>query len=84
MTTHQESDAVPTEVKVVTQKDQTATEESKAISQEEQLASLEQEVANIRSKIKDCTQGMQESQNTLAKVTRLCFMVVLTLYQLCQ
>lgn len=66
--THQESGTVCAEGKAVTQ-DQTASEESAAASQEEQLTNLENEVASIKSKMKDCTQGMLDAQNALAKVT---------------
>lgn len=52
-----------------TQKNEASTEKDATISREEQLASLEKEVSSIKSKIKECTQGMQDSQNTLAKLT---------------
>lgn len=64
----QESGTVCAEGKAVTQH-QVATEESAAVSQEEQLTNLENEVASIRSKMKECTQGMLDAQNTLAKLT---------------
>lgn len=73
--THQQSGALCTEGKVAPQ-DQGATEESAAVSQEEQLTKLENEVASIRSKMKDCTQGMLDAQNTLAKVTNFCNLLV--------
>lgn len=64
------------EGKAVTQ-DPVATEESATVSQEEQLTNLENEVASIRSKMKDCTEGMLDAQNTLAKVTNLSIFLAL-------
>ena len=63
------------EEKNVAQKTDTSTEKDAAESQEEKLANLEKEVASIKGKIKECTQGMMEAQNTLAKVGELYFYV---------
>lgn len=61
------------EGKKIAQKNGAGTKEDAAMSREEQLASLEKEVSTIKSKIKECTQGMQDAQNTLAKVVELYF-----------
>ena len=56
--------------------DQKTAEKSKedaAKNREERLTKLEEEVANIKNKISECTQGMKDAQDTLAKVGNICF-----------
>ncbi|XP_045127195.1 coiled-coil domain-containing protein 22 homolog isoform X2 [Portunus trituberculatus] len=57
------------EEKNTDQKAAARIEESAAKSREECLTNLEKEVANIKSKISECTQGMKDAQDTLAKLT---------------
>ncbi|KAK8374773.1 hypothetical protein O3P69_012539 [Scylla paramamosain] len=65
----QESDTTSMEGKTTDQKAAASSEEDAARSREERLASLEEEVANIKNKINECTQGMEDAQDTLAKLT---------------
>ncbi|MPC87018.1 hypothetical protein E2C01_081867 [Portunus trituberculatus] len=60
------------EEKNTDQKAAARIEESAAKSREECLTNLEKEVANIKSKISECTQGMKDAQDTLAKVGDSC------------
>ncbi|XP_063842277.1 coiled-coil domain-containing protein 22 homolog [Scylla paramamosain] len=57
------------EGKTTDQKAAASSEEDAARSREERLASLEEEVANVKNKINECTQGMEDAQDTLAKLT---------------